>query len=273
MKKWYINPIVNEICEEYAAMRSSGKSRSAALKELRASYNCELEDSEDILYVQVAMALALCRNHELTEAIAKAGIMAIKKLSAARPNEKDALDAISEMIADKESYGGKKPIRQAKRFSPKWSVGDTFAHLMKSDLSESCGLKDWYILMRKVSDYIDNKGKEVQVVVLSLCPHDKLPTSDENINSLGCLKMMSRGNGKSEYFAQILITKKDSEASFDIRKIGCFPDIKLPADQVEADVLTAMPLFNIKSPDGCMHYEMIACKAFKNFGIIDSICQ
>lgn len=271
MKKWYINPIVNEICEEYAAMRSSGKSRSAALKAVRVSYNCELEDSDDILYVQVALALALCRNHELTDAVARAGIAAIKKLSSANPEEKDALDAISKMIADKDSYGSGRSLRPSKRFSPEWNIGDTFAHLMTSDLAESCGLKNWYVIMRKLGDYIDNKGKEVQVVVLSLCPHDKLPSSDEEINSLGYLKMMSRGNGKSEYFAQILITKKDSEASFDIRKIGCFPDIKLPADQVEADALTAMPLFNIKRPDGCMHYEMMACRAFKDFGIIDSI--
>lgn len=269
-KKWNIYPIVNEICEEYTAMRSLGKSRSAALKTLRDSYSCELEDCDDSLYVKIALALALCQNHELTEDIAKEGIVATKKLSSIQRGEKHELEAIEALIADKDSYGAAKAIRPAKRFSPEWNVGDTFAHLMESKLSESYGLKDWYILIRKLSDYINNKGQEVQVVVLTLCPHDKLPSSTENINSLGYLKMMSRGNGKSDYYAQMLITKKQNETAFGISKIGCFPDIKLPTDQVKSDVLTAMPLFNNKDPDGCMHYEMMACRSFKNFGIIDS---
>lgn len=265
---FYENPIIEEIKEEYRAKRAIGLSRSATVSELRQLYSNELNDSDDGPYVKIALALALSKSHELTNEIADDAINALELLkNTCRGNEK-RICAARKIILNEASYGDEKVVRPKKRFCPGWNNGDTFVHIMNSNCAESCGLKKWGVIIRKVGDYVNNKNKEVQIVTLSLCPPELLDAIPDNIDSLGFLRMMPVGSGKNDYLAQMIITKRDNENAFELTKIGCFPVEKLPADQYNPDIRVARPLFCLKNSDGCIHYEEVACSSFADNGII-----
>lgn len=259
-----ISPMINEICEDYIAVRKCGKSRDEAIKELRNMYYNEFNDRDDAPYAQIALALVLCKNRELTKPIADEATLAIEVLEPILSNENDLLQRMKRLIADINSYGDESKYSSSKVFAPKWSVGDTFVHVMDNAVAETIGINGWCIIIRKTGSYINNMGQEVQIVLLAICRPDKIPTNTEEVNSLRYLKMMPINKQKCDYNAQILITKKREETQFGLKKIGCFPDADMPDNQADTDPRTAMPLFGFKGKDGCMHYEMIACTAFKD---------
>lgn len=261
------NPIIDEICDEYSAMRSSGKSRRAAISCLKSSYSCELNDPDDAPYVKLAFALALCINHELTSEAEKDGVGALNDLSFIKAEYQQFFSYAESLILSNGTNSNPPKTKPSKRFSPNWNIGDTFLHTMTGSTAENLDLKDWGIVVRKIGDYIDNKSREVQLVTLSLCPPDKIASISDCIDTLGYLKMMHISSEKSDYLAQICITKANNEAKFELQKIGCFPVKHLPSDQAETDIRVAMPLFCIKDPEGCIHYESIVCSAYRRFGI------
>lgn len=263
---FYDNPIVEEISEEYSTLRSAGVSRSDSIDELKHRYCYELNDADDGAYVRVALAIAQCMLHELTADIAEEALNALKELENAQFCEKKQISLARELILEKKSYGDEKKIKLRKRFSPGWEIGDTFIHLMESNCAESCGLKGWGIIVRKVGDYIDHKNREIQLVVMSICPPELLDNIPDHINSLDFVQMMKFGKEKTDYLAQLCITKKNNEAAYEISKIGNFPVAKLPEDQYNQDLRVARPLSCLKNSDGCIHYEEVVCMAFKNKG-------
>ena len=241
-----LHPMMQEISDEYRALRASGSGREEAVSRLRAEYHNELRYMDDAPYVHLGIALALCRRGELTPDTAEPAKKALEELRRIRPEKSAQLKRIEKTLDAPESSGAEKPAKKRKRYDPQWSVGDTFIRRLESPIAAEEGLAGWYVVIRKVGEFVDHLDKLVQLVVLSVCPPDAIPKTGDDVKKLGNLKMMDAITPeglKANYLAHIQIGCSRTEKAFALEKIGCFPDVPLPEDQQkDPDVRIAMPL-------------------------------
>lgn len=241
-----LHPMMQEISDEYRALRASGSGREEAVSRLRAEYHNELQYMDDAPYVHLGIALALCRRGELTPDTAEPAKKAVEELRRIRPEKSAQLKRIEKTLDAPESSGAEKPAKKRKRYDPQWSVGDTFIRRLESPIAAEEGLAGWYVVIRKVGKFVDHLDKLVQLVVLSVCPPDAIPKTGDDVKKLGNLKMMDAITPeglKANYLAHIQIGCSRTEKAFALEKIGCFPDVPLPEDQQkDPDVRIAMPL-------------------------------
>ena len=185
-----LHPMMQEISDEYRALRASGSGREEAVSRLRAEYHNELQYMDDAPYVHLGIALALCRRGELTPDTAEPAKKAVEELRRIRPEKSAQLKRIEKTLDAPESSGAEKPAKKRKRYDPQWSVGDTFIRRLESPIAAEEGLAGWYVVIRKVGEFVDHLDKLVQLVVLSVCPPDAIPKTGDDVKKLGNLKMM-----------------------------------------------------------------------------------
>ena len=175
--------------------------------------------------------------------------------------------AVERCLKDNTVYGKEALYKRASTYVPDWKVGDTFSHVLTYPTAEALGIKGWIILLYKVGEYVDELEVHRQLMYVSLCPPEKLPSCKEDLEKLGFLRMMCKGD-KAEYLAQITLKSKKAEGAYGLSKVGCFPDILLPDDRVdEENPLTAMPLFGqARRDDLWTGYEDQICRLYKKNG-------
>lgn len=231
--------MMHEIEDEYLDLRASGKGRDEAVTALLESYSAELQDLDDGPYVRIAIALALGRRGELTQSVADPAEKAIDALRSSRPELKPELEKAARRLRAPKSFGEEKPFKEKTLFYPDWDVGDTFIRKLRGPYAEESGLAGWYAVIRKIGAYEDISNKLVQLVVVSVCPPDAIPRNEGELWKLGNLKMKENASGKADYFAKMRIGSCRTEKAFALEKIGCFPGVPLPKDQVKSTNLLA----------------------------------
>lgn len=169
-------------------------------------------------------------------------------------------------IRDPRLLGDEAKYRGRKKYTPEWEVGDTFAHILTCPLAKAVGIEGWFILLRKVEEYVDNEGSHRQLMYVTLCQQNQLPQTMEELQKLGFLRMMCRGD-KWDYLVQITFTSQRDEAFYGLTKIGTFANAGHPRDRTIENPLVTMPLFgriNRKStyPD----YEDTICRLYRKYG-------
>lgn len=263
-----LNPVIENIKKQYKNHRKMGRTREDAIMLIRNEYVQELNDEDDRLAVLIGLSLALCKKKELFESIAIETLDEVKRIyydSTRRMDDNVDYAEIIHLLENKEMYGTEASYRKTSIYVPDWKVGDTFSHVLTYPLSKALGITGWIILLYKVGEYVDEFNVHHQLVLVSLCSPDKVPGCDKDFEKLEFLPMMYMGD-KVEYLAQITVKSKKEEASCEITKVGCFPDVLLPYSYVKENPLTAMPLF-IKKKGGekWPGYEDQICRIYKKW--------
>ena len=265
------SPIPEEIMDEYATLRMRGYSRESSIAQIREKYEAELNDEDDRPLVLVAVALALSRKKELTPQTRDDALQSIELL---REQESDCgmayvprdLDAPTRYLSA-DRVGPEATHRVKKTYDPGWNIGDTFIHAFSQPEGEKTGLLGWYIVIRKVGEYLDNKSRHMQLAYLTICPADAIPQTDAELQALGCLRMMEHDNGW-DYLCQFSFSNKKDEERWQLQKIGCFPNAGCPDDATVEDPRVSMPLFGIlRRNSSVLSYEDDVCWWVKSHGI------
>lgn len=159
--------------------------------------------------------------------------------------------------------------KQKKKYVPDWKIGDTFIHAFESPIAEKCGVAGQYIVMRKVGEYQNEDDEVIQLVVMSVCPADAIPKTSAELIELGVIPMYPVQK-RRDYRAQLRIVSKRGENALKLTKIGCFPDVGMPADQSgPGQALADENIDEIcaaKTPDGDLQFEMAAATRL-NYGM------
>lgn len=260
-------PLVYELSEEYTALRQQGLSRQTAINRITKDYSAELTDEDDSAFVKVGLAVALCQRKELTTNVQTAALEALSQPVMVSESAIGELIRLKEMIENSEHLGDEALYRITKPYIPRWEIGDTFAHQIHNELSVEYGIHGWYIIFRKTGQYINHCNKYQQYGYISLCPPSSLPKTTKELESLGYLRMMARGDQKWNYYAQLSVISKRAENAYGFVKIGHFTDVKPPEDQAEENPLVSVPLSEQRRKSGDSHqwpvYEDTVCKLYQ----------
>ena len=265
---------IEEIKDLYTDLRLDGKNREQAIKEICEQYADVLRDDvEEGSAIRIAIALALCKKKELTVEVREDAVRAIETLRKLSLEEEDPwfpadyFDKFLKRLSEK--YLGPEAVYRKKRtYDPGWETGDTFIHPFTIQRAEKMGLAGWYIVIRKVGEYLTKDNRHEQLVYITVCPPDAIPTTKEELESLGCLRMMSHDKGW-EYIGQLSFSSRKDEERWQLTKIGCFPDAGSPADAYEVgSPYTKMPFFGALHKNSTeLSYENTVCLYIKQNGI------
>lgn len=266
----FLNPIAGDVQREYVKYRRAGKSRAAAIEQIFENYTNELEDEDDRLAVLIGLSLALCKKNEFVEALAVQTRNEIRRAyqNAADDDKMTAyLNELDRYLANESLLGDEALYKQTSKYVPEWEIGDLFCHTLTYPAAEALGIMGWSILLYKVGEHVDEFEEHLQLMYVSLCPPDQLPSCENDMEKLVFLRMMQLGE-RSEYLAQITIKSRRTEKSYGLTKIGCYPKIVYPKNCVEENPLTAMPLFGyFRKSDQWPGFEDQICRLYRKFGL------
>lgn len=111
------------------------------------------------------------------------------------------------------------------------------------------------MVIRKLGEYRNYKGELIQIVTTSVCPPDAIPKTAADLKALGVIPMNPIRITR-DYRAQMRIVSKRGENAFKLTKIGCFPDVGLPDDQMYTlQNCYLMPLATARTPQGDRLFE------------------
>ena len=270
------NPLINDIKREYEAYRKMGKTRLETITYIRDDYAEAMEADEDKLAILIGLCLGLCKKSELYDDLAQETLNEMHRILNENWDKYDEdykgvasyCAEFEEYLKAESVYGDEAVYRASKKYLSDWQVGDLFFHIMTHSRSEKLGIKGWYILFYKVEEYVDRFGGHRQLMMISLCPPDKIPTCEKEFMKLPFLPVMARYDGDQfEYIGQIEIKSKRTENEYALTKIGHYPKFILPNDYVPVNPLVSMPLFGKSNwDDGALGYEGQVCDFYKQFG-------
>ena len=263
MKQIAFNPIIDSIHNQYIKYRKMGKSRNETIEFIRDKYIHEMQDPEDRIAVLIGLFLSLCKKKELVDSIAMETLAEIQHIKSKKQFHDAFLIEIEKRLHDKTMYGEEASYTQTSTYIPDWKIGDIFSHELTFPTSEELGIKGWFILFYKVGEYVDEFDIHHQLVFVSLCPPNNIPSCEQEFQELEFMQMICMGD-KAEYLAQIAIKTKKDEEALALSKIGCFYNMTLPDNYIEGNPLTAMPLFGkVGRSNPWPGYEDQVCRLYK----------
>ncbi len=261
--------IIESIIEDYRLFRIKGESRKQAIDHIYDDYACEFNDDDDRLFAEVAVALALCAKRELTPQIRNKALDALVVIKG-NGYCPDARDRDFEKLANyisKDRIGTEASYRMRKKYNPAWEIGDTFIHKFSDIETTPANLSGWFIIFRKVGEYISAQMKNIQLVYITVCPPDSVPKTDEELKALGCLRLMKHDNGW-DYLGQISFSSKKDEERWQLKMIGNFPKAGAPVDATAENPLVTYPFWGIMKKDSdTLCYETMVRDLLKWNGI------
>ena len=265
-----LNPIIDDVHNRYVKYRRTGKNRATAIESIREDYAEELQDGDDRLAVLIGLSLSLCKKNELYEALATETLNEIRlayQYSAFNDGTIAYLKEIESKLTNGDLFGNEAFYKQTARYVPDWKKGDLFSRILTYPAAETLGIMGWNILLYKVDEYIDATGVLHQLMYVSLCPPNRIPSCENDVKDLVFLRMMQLGE-KSEYLAQITIKSKKEEESYGLTLVGCYPDIHRPNNYWGENPCTAMPLLGrTKQSNQWPGFEDQICRLYRKFGL------
>lgn len=264
-----LSPLVDDVQKQYVGHRKSGKNRAVAIDLVCKSHAQELHDPDDRLAILVGITLSLYKKKELFEPFATETLCEIQRAFQTSPRDNETssyLEEVENCLKDESAYGNEAFYKRASSYLPDWQIGDMFSHPLTHPAAEELGIKGWFILLYKVGDFVDEFDVHRQLMFVSLCPSDKIPSCNSDVQQLPFLRMMQLGD-KSEYLAQITIKSKKDENAYGLTKIGYYPNISYPNDYVDENPLTSMPLLGrVRRDSPCPSYEDQICRLYRKYG-------
>ncbi len=266
-------PLIFDVVTEYQTLRRSGSDRGAALKQLEINYSNELSDTDTKGPVRIGMAFALCQKKELVTSVKEAALESIQDMIRAGDwgEEGNRLLLRAQKTISQDKMLGQEAVYGKRRiYDPNWQIGDTFIHPLTIPRTKDLGIEGWYLIMRKAGDYTDREGKIHQLVYLTLCPPEKIPPNDEELQKLGYLKMTPL----NDYLCQLEMKNKKEELFCGFKKIGNYGKVKEPVKQntnrplIASYVLPTSPSVNYPTSPS---FEEIVLSKYRSYGIQSSV--
>lgn len=232
-------PMLEEIKDEYLALRRQGNSRNEATQQLISNYADEITkgvDDDGVIF-WIGLADAQYYRKEITEEVAKRGIIALDRLAGAGMGI-----AVGDIERRRNHYAAapmseKKVGKPRPKFRCQWNIGDTFAYQLRGPRAERYGIAGKYCLFRKVDAYECSDGKLVPAVTVSLWDREPFPRSTDEFCSVPMLRIEGGGRcgapkDKYEYRAQFWLENKKQLMNLPLQFVGNFQDVPMPEDEV-----------------------------------------
>jgi len=283
-----------DVRTQYVKCRQHGYSREEAIALIRDDYDFELQDTDDRIAVLIGLVQGLSKKNELLKNIAdetRAEIQLIIQNDLTDKLTYPYLSKIEKKLNDTKLYGDEAPYKQVTIYRPDWNIGDVFSHPITCPKAEKLRIMGWFILLYKIGEYFDGYDEYRQLMCISICPPDEIPTCYDDLKKLGFLPVRQYGEGaaylaqlsftskaedlaqisftsKTEYLAQISFTSKRDENSYELTKIGNYDNGNDPLiENIKKEKpLVSAPLFGkLKRGDLYPDYEGQVCDYYKSY--------
>jgi len=239
--------IIQDVQWYYRGYRIKGEDRATAIAMIREDFENELEDDDDRIAVLIGLSFALCKRKELIKSIADETLREIDTIRKTYDLTKSDLkyfDKTEARLRDETNYGEEAVYKKKANYVPDWVKGDTFYHVLSGPLAEKRGIRGWYVIFHKVGEYEDHFGQVHQLMCLTVCPPEKVPTSGKELQKLGFYPSQQGSNPK--YLFQLNVKSKRAENAYQLTKLGCFSDVVIPESCSGENQKTCYPLFEFK---------------------------
>ena len=257
------DPLVFDIVQQYAELRRGKMGREEAIRQIEEECSNELSDTDTAPVVRIGLAMALCQKKELTRPVQEKAMEAFRTLIEQGEWGEEGNAVLRRgmaRVAQEAMLGEEAGYRPRKIYAPDWKIGDTFSHVITDPLAAELGIMGWYFLLRKVGEVTDREGRVGQLVYVNLCPPDSMPKTGEELNGLKYLRadwVLSLTDKRHEYLFEMKFRNRKDVERCDLKRIGCFPDIRLPVNRKQDEPPEPYFLsvsFNLKGTD-IPHYE------------------
>ena len=228
--------LLGDLKNEYMELRQNGQSRDQVVRILMARYHKELTAGakDDGLLFWVALADAQYALKELSDEVGARGLAALEQLKVTIP---EIIPGDIEQRRQKYACAPmpeRSQIRKSKKFRCQWHIGDTFAYKMTGPEAETNGIVGDFVLIRKV-DEIESNGSIMPVVTLTHWKNVQLPHNEVEFRSVPILPLCN-GRFRSpkstyEYRTIILFACEKQVKDLNLRYLGNFVDVSMPADE------------------------------------------
>ncbi len=259
-------PLIEEVKEEYLALRENGINRTSAVTALCQSYENEITigGADDGVLFWIGLADAQYAFKELSDEVAQKGVCSLNSL------EDSNIDISRRDISIRRKNYAKAPmpersIVRRKRYRCEWHIGDTFAHLICGSEARQLGIEGKYALIRKVDEVRFGDGRILPVVTMSMWNSMPFPKDSQEFQHSPFLRMESgrlgAPEGKYEYRAELLIKNEEQLSDMQLQFIGNYPDVPMPDDEVvftrPGEIMMMLP--DMLDDDCCLFWKMDRC--------------
>ena len=269
-----IFPMIEDIQDDYRLYRRKGESREEACQHIIDDNQKELADVDDGPLVWIGLAKVTGSRGEMTEELLDLAEQAFQQISenwAELQEDHDLAKTVQHaqnMICDRRKIGEQAKYPKKRIYKPDWEIGDTF--ICELEDLETDELHGKVVLVRKVAEDQHPHGDWEQIVYLTICDRDQLPTNSDEMNALGYIPVQSwnRKNIKGCQYKWLLWTSSlKRQKQYKLPKIGCFPDIQKPDDEIDPSPLWTSFLI---LPGTINSY---AARCYKQYGIMHKAKQ
>ena len=224
-------PMIADIKESYRRSREKGADRAGAIETVKNEFAKELLDKDDGSQVWIGLAEATGRKRELTEELLQKAETAFVALEESFPEAKSVLRAKKKTVCDPSKLGPEAKYRQKRAFRVDWQIGDTFAYRIVGESMKAHGLDGWYIICRKVHDFVYSEDCCVQGMYYSLCPPNELPQTAEDLERLGYVPLLQINDDHYLFMGKVWVNSKNAVKKTFFKMIGNFPEVAPPAHE------------------------------------------
>ena len=265
-------PITEDVDYEYKMRRQDGKDRAAAVREILEENADYLSTCDDGPQVWIGIAKAMGRKAELTREILEKAESAFDELARAFPEEQKLLARYKVRICDPNKLGSEARYVKRKAYDPGWGIGDAFTYRLRTRESQEAGMTDWVVILRKAGDWTDYWHHHNHLFYMSVCPPDKVPKTEEELNALGYLPFQPRykrdGIMHYEFYWSIYVSGEKQMRRYDLEYLGHFPNVIKPScEAVPSKLRPANPLFPVHK-DSMSSLDFYGIFSYRNYGLI-----
>ena len=241
-----IFPMIEDIQDDYRLFRQKGESREEACQHILDDNQKELADEDDGPQVWIGLAKVTGARGEMTEELFERAEQAFQQISEnwaeLREDHEYAkiVQHAHDRICDRSKIGEQAKYPKKRIYKPDWEIGDTF--ICELEDFETDELQGKVVLVRKIAEDQHPHGDWEQIVYLTICDRDHLPTNSEEMNKLGIIpsKDCTRRNDITktyEYKWHLWTSSLRRQKQYKLTKIGCFPDILKPDNEIDPSPL------------------------------------
>lgn len=256
-------PLIEEIQTEYLTLREKGMSRESAVVALCKSYEAEITigETDDGVLFWIGLADAQYALKELSYDIAQKGLYSLDRLETSQINISRRDTSVRRQNYAKAPMP-EKNIGRRKRYRCRWSMGDTYAHMICGTEAQQLGIEGKYALIRKVDESKFGDGRILPVVTVSIWDSVPFPKDSHEFQLVPFLRMESgrlgAPEGKYEYRAELLIKNEQQLSDMQLQYIGNFLDVPMPEDEViftlPGEIMMMLP--DMLDDDCCLFWKM-----------------
>ena len=266
-------PITEDVDYEYKMRRQDGKDRAAAVREILEENADYLSTCDDGPQVWIGIAKAMGRKAELTREILEKAESAFDELARAFPEEQKLLARYKVRICDPNKLGSEARYVKRKAYDPGWRVGDTFTYRLRTEEAKSIGMDGWIVILRKAGDWMDYWHHHNHLFYMSICPPDRVPKTEEELNVLGYLPFQPRykrnGVMHYEFYWSIYVSGEKQMQRYNLEYLGHFPDVIKPSCEAEySELRPANPLFPVNKDTDMSSLDFYGIFSYRNYGLI-----